>query len=151
MKYVLSIALRVSLRKCVGLESKRHFNIQHVYESLQHQINQKSSLNLFQLNHLLQFKERDNSLFFTNLLKASSIKMFNHESFISIEKCLILTDLEIPNPCNEIDQENYTSETILANINKGIHVEKIDDFEEIFDFLLIKSIDLSFKMFGIFK
>ena len=77
--------------------------------------------------------------------------MFNHESFISIEKCLILTDLEIPNPCNEIDQENYTSETILANINKGIHVEKIDDFEEIFDFLLIKSIDLSFKMFGIFK
>ena len=145
MKYVLSIALRVSLRKCVGLESKRHFNIQHVYESLQHQINQKSSLNLFQLNHLLQFKERDNSLFFTNLLKESSIKMFNHESFISVEKCLISTDLEIPNPCNEIDQ-NYTSETILANINKGIHVKKIDDFEEIFDFLLIKSIDLSFNV-----
>ena len=77
--------------------------------------------------------------------------MFNHESFISIEKCLILTDLKIPNPCNEIDQGNYTSETILANISKGIHVEKIDDFEAIFDFLLIKSIDLSFKMFGIFK
>ena len=89
-------------------------------------------------------KERDNSLFFTNLgLKASSIKMFNQESFISIEKCLILTDLEIPNPCNEIDQENYTSKIILSNINKGIRVEKIDDFEEIFNFLLIKSIDLS--------
>ena len=71
--------------------------------------------------------------------------MFNHESFISVEKCLISTDLEIPNPFNEIDQ-NYTSETILANINKGIHVKKIDDFEEIFDFLLIKSIDLSFNV-----
>ena len=69
--------------------------------------------------------------------------MFNQESFISIEKCLILTDLEIPNPCNEIDQENYTSEIILTNINKGIRVEKIDDFEEMFNFLLIKSIDLS--------
>ena len=69
--------------------------------------------------------------------------MFNQESFISIEKCLILTDLEIPNPCNEIDQENYTSKIILSNINKGIRVEKIDDFEEIFNFLLIKSIDLS--------
>ena len=75
--------------------------------------------------------------------------MFNHESFISIEKCLILTDLEIPKPCNKIDEENYTSEIILTNINKGIHVEKIDDFEEIFDFLLIKSIDLSFKMLKI--
>ena len=69
--------------------------------------------------------------------------MFNQESFISIEKCLILTDLEIPNPCNEIDQENYTSKIILSNINKGISVEKIDDFEEMFNFLLIKSIDLS--------
>ena len=69
--------------------------------------------------------------------------MFNQESFISIEKCLILTDLEIPNPCNEIDQENYTSKIILSNINKGIRVEKIDDFEEIFNLLLIKSIDLS--------
>ena len=69
--------------------------------------------------------------------------MFNQESFISIEKCLILTDLEIPNPCNEIDQENYTSKIILSNINKGIRVEKIDDFEEIFNFMLIKSIDLS--------
>ena len=69
--------------------------------------------------------------------------MFNQESFISIKKCLILTDLEIPNPCNEIDQENYTSKIILSNINKGIRVEKIDDFEEIFNFLLIKSIDLS--------
>ena len=69
--------------------------------------------------------------------------MFNHESFISIEKCLVLTDLEIPTPCNEIDQENYTSETVLANINKGIHLEKIDDLKEMFDFLLIKSIDLS--------
>ena len=69
--------------------------------------------------------------------------MFNQESFISIEKCLILTDLEIPNPCNEIDQENYTSKIILSNIDKGIRVEKIDDFEEIFNFLLIKSIDLS--------
>ena len=69
--------------------------------------------------------------------------MFNQESFISIEKCLILTDLEIPNPCNKIDQENYTSKIILSNINKGIRVEKIDDFEEIFNFLLIKSIDLS--------
>ena len=89
-------------------------------------------------------KERDNSSFFTDLrLKASSIKLFNHESFISIEKCLILTDLEIPNPCNEIDQENYTSKIILSNIDKGIRVEKIDDFEEIFNFLLIKSIDLS--------
>ena len=77
--------------------------------------------------------------------------MFNHESFISIEKCLILTDSEIPNPCNKIDEENYTSEIILTNINKGIRVEKIDDFEEMFNFLLIKSIDLSFKMFGIFK
>ena len=69
--------------------------------------------------------------------------MFNQESFISIEKCLILTDLEIPNPCNEIDQENYTSKIILSNINKGFRVEKIDDFAEIFNFLLIKSIDLS--------
>ena len=69
--------------------------------------------------------------------------MFNQESFISIEKCLILTDLEIPNPCNEIDQENYTSKIILSNINKGIRVETIDDFEEMFNFLLIKSIDLS--------
>ena len=77
--------------------------------------------------------------------------MFNHESFISIEKCLILTDLEIPTLCNEIDQENYTSEIILTNINKGIHLEKIDDFEEMLDFLLIKSIDLSFKMFRISK
>ena len=72
--------------------------------------------------------------------------MFNHESFISIEKCLISIDLEVQNPCNEIGEENHTSE-----INKDIYVEKIDDFEEMFDFLLIKSIDLSFKMFGIFK
>lgn len=77
--------------------------------------------------------------------------MFNHESFISIEKCLISTDLEIQNPCNKIDEENYTSEIILTNINKGRNVEKIDDFEEMFDFLLIKSIDLSFKMFRISK
>ena len=72
--------------------------------------------------------------------------MFIHESIISIEKCLVSTGLEIPNPCNEIDQENYTSEIILANINKGIHVEEIDDFKEILDFLLIKSIDLSLKI-----
>ena len=51
--------------------------------------------------------------------------MFNQESFISIEKCLILTDLEIPNPCNEIDQENYTSKIILSNTVKL-------DFKELF-------------------
>ena len=72
--------------------------------------------------------------------------MFNHESFISIEKCLISIDLEVQNPCNEIGEENHTSE-----INKDIYVEKIDDFEEMFDFLLIKSIDLSFKMFSIHR
>ena len=69
--------------------------------------------------------------------------MFNHESFIWIENCLILTDAGIPNTCNEIDQENYTSDIMLANINQDIHERAIDDFKGIFDFLLIKGIDLS--------
>ena len=75
--------------------------------------------------------------------------MFIHESFISIEKGLIFTNADIPNPCNEVDQENYTSNTILSNINQDIHAKAVDDFAGIFDLLLIKGIDLSIRIFNL--